>query len=274
MNLDELITKYRENGYSLADARSTVCQDIVLNKIAKSNFKAHITVKGGVVMHNISNSSRRATQDLDLDFIRYSLKNEAIMEFIKRLNKTKDGIQVIVEGNIEDLNHQDYDGKRVYIRLIDNYNNYIDSKLDIGVHKNFDIEQDEYYFNLASMKDSVCLLINSKEQIFTEKLKSLLKFGVRSTRYKDLFDFYYLISETKLNKTKLIKNIDILIFEDKSIYENNFNDIRKRLNNIFKSPVFKRNLDNPKANWLDVNIDVVIKTILNYIVELEETIKI
>ena len=34
--------------------------------------------------------------------------------------------------------------------------------------------------------------INSKEQMFTEKLRSLLKFGPNSTRYKDIFDMVYL----------------------------------------------------------------------------------
>ncbi len=33
-----------------------------------------------------------------------------------------------------------------------------------------------------------------------EKLKSLLKFGIRTTRYKDIFDIYYLINNTNINK--------------------------------------------------------------------------
>lgn len=211
MNLDELITSYREDGYSLLDARSTVCQDIILSKISKSNFKNHITIKGRVVMHNISNSFRRATQDIDIDFIKYSLSDEAIREFIKRLNSVNDGVEIIIDGNIEVLHHQDYDGKRVYVKLVDRFDNSIDNKLDIGVHKRFEIEQDEYYFNLNSIEGSINLLINSKEQIFTEKLKSLLKFGIHSARYKDLFDFYYLISNTEINRNELLKIIDINI---------------------------------------------------------------
>lgn len=56
-------------------------------------------------------------------------------------------------------------------------------KLDIGVHKYFDMEQDEYYFDFNIIDESVSLLINSKEQIIVEKLKSLLKFGITSTRF-------------------------------------------------------------------------------------------
>ena len=36
------------------------------------------------------------------------------------------------------------------------------------------------------------LLINSDEQMLAEKLRSLLKFGSFSTRYKDVYDIYYL----------------------------------------------------------------------------------
>lgn len=268
MNIDELITKYREEGYTLIDARSTVCHDIILSKISKSKFKEHITIKGGVVMHNISKSMRRATQDLDMDFIKYSLSDNAVREFINRLDKVDDGIKIEIDGNIEELRHQDYSGKRVFIKVSDAYGNTLDNKLDLGVHKQFDIEQDEYYFNLNFMSDSVDLLINSKEQIFTEKLKSLLKLGFRSGRYKDLFDFYYLINNTKLDKKKLIKCFNVLIYQDEDMKENDITDIYSRLRSIFLSRVYRSNLNNPKNNWLDIGIDETINSVLKYIEEL------
>ena len=265
MNIDELITEYRNSGYSLQDARSTVCHDIILSKISKSKFKEHITIKGGVVMHRISKSMRRATQDLDMDFIKYSLSDEAIKNFISRLNTVNDGISISIIGNIEELKHQDYSGKRVYIELNDEYGNKLNNKIDLGVHKEFDIEQDEYYFNLNFIDDTVSLLINSKEQIFTEKLKSLLKLGFRSGRHKDLFDFYYLINETKLNKEKLLKCFKVLIYQDKLMKENNIEDIYERLNSIFSSNIYRNNLNNPKNNWLDISVDESISSVFEYI---------
>lgn len=160
-----------------------MCQDIILIKISKSGFKEHITIKGGVVMHNISKDKRRATRDMDMDFIKYSLDDNSIREFIDKLNKVNDGINIDIIGNITKLHHQDYNGERVNIKLSDEFNNKIDSKLDIGAHKEFDVEQDDYCFDLGVINQNISLLINSKEQIFVEKLKSLLKFGVRSTRY-------------------------------------------------------------------------------------------
>ena len=79
------------------------------------------------------------------------------------------------------------------------------------MYKNFDIKQDEYCFNLEAINESAILVINSKEQIICEKLKSLLRFGIRTTRYKDIFDIYYLINNTIINKDDLLNIINILI---------------------------------------------------------------
>lgn len=93
--------KYRGEGYSERNADARVCQDIVLKAIARSNLGRNVTIKGGVVMRSIIGNVRRATEDLNLDFIRYSLEDESIRVFIS-----------------------------------------IESKIDLGVHANMNIEQD------------------------------------------------------------------------------------------------------------------------------------
>lgn len=98
MNLNDLINEYMELGYKRIEASSKVCQDIILNKISECDFKNNITIKGGVVMHNISKDVRRATRDLDLDFIKYSLADDAIINFISKLNKVNDGIIITIIG--------------------------------------------------------------------------------------------------------------------------------------------------------------------------------
>jgi predicted nucleotidyltransferase component of viral defense system len=275
MNIREAIITYQRHGYEYADAESKVSQDIILSKIESSRYKNNITIKGGVVMHNISNDIRRATRDLDIDFIRYSLEEESIKNFISALNNGEDNIKIEIVGKIMPLHHQDYDGKRVHIKINDNYGNTIFTKLDIGVHKLFELKQDEYCFDLSLINKKVNLIINSKEQIFVEKLKSLLKMGIRSTRYKDLFDFYYLINIAGLDKEKLIKSIEILIFNDNIMRENSMLDIFNRLNSILKSRRYLNNLNNPVVNWLDIPIDDAIDSVLNFIEDLsKETVDV
>ena len=264
MDIYELVNKYVDAGYSEYDAIPKVAQDIALIKIGNSKYSKNITVKGGVVMHNISKDIRRATQDMDIDFIKYSLEDKSIRDFIKALNNTDDGVKIKITGKIEPLHHQDYDGKRVYIELTDKNKYSISSKLDIGVHKYFDIEQDEYYFDFNIIDKSVSLLINSKEQIIVEKLKSLLKFGITSTRFKDIFDFYYLINNENLDKDKLIKFIDILIFQDETMRENELKDIHIRLVNVLNNNRFQSRINTANNNWLEIPIKDVIDNVLEY----------
>ena len=221
-------------------------------------------------MHSISKDLRRATRDMDLDFIKYSLEDNSIIRFIAELSNVDDGIKIEIDGEIKELHHHDYDGKRVNIELFDKYGNKLKTKLDIGVHKLLDIKQDEYCFDLSIINKNANLLINSKEQIFVEKIKSLLKLGFRSTRYKDLFDFYYLINKTELDKEKLMNCFNILIFKDETMRENNIEDVVNRLQMTFNSNAYRNHLSNPKNNWLDITVDDAIMSVLKYIKSLGE----
>ena len=84
-DLELLADEFRKEGYSDQNAEARVCQDIVLKAIAESDLSRNVTIKGGVVMRSITGNIRRATQDMDLDFIRYSLNEDAIRQFIDKL---------------------------------------------------------------------------------------------------------------------------------------------------------------------------------------------
>ena len=265
MNIEKIRQEYMKDGYTRANAIAKVCQDIILNEIAKSPYFKNVTIKGGVVMHSISNDKRRATRDIDLDFIKYSLEDTAIASFIDKLNNNEDGITIKMDGKPEPLHHQDYDGKRVNVIVNDSYNNSMKSKLDIGVHKNFDIKQEEYCFDLNAINTTATLFINSVEQIFIEKLKSLLKFGALSTRYKDIFDFYYLINNTNIDKGKFNKYIVEIIYNDESMKEQNMNDVISKIKVLFSNKIFIANLNDAKNNWLAIPTDKVLENILEFL---------
>ena len=215
----------------------------------------------------ISKDRRRATQDLDIDFIRYSLDDTAICTFIEKLND-KD-IKLKIVSPIKKLHHQDYDGKRVFIEISDNFGNEFSTKIDIGVHKDIDIEQDEICFDLGTNASNVTLLANSKEQICVEKIKSLLKFGITSTRYKDVFDIYYLINVNNFNKNRFLKYMDKLIFKDNLVDENNMIEVKESLVLTLSNNRFKSMINIAKNNWLELSIEDVITSILEFISSLE-----
>jgi len=265
MNLNDVRNSYISENYDFLDASSKTCQDVILSKISKSTLSKNITIKGGVIIQHISSDKRRATRDFDLDFIKYSLSNDSIKMFIDTLNKVNDGITINIVEPIEELSHQEYEGKRVVIELVDVQNNIIKTKLDIGIHHNINIKQEEYCFDLDNIGENVTLLINSKEQIFAEKLRSLLKLGRFSTRYKDLFDFYYLISVAGLDKEKLMLCLDELIFCEENMKEKNIDDIHKRLSGIFQNKSYLEKAGTARNNWLELPITNVTEKILNFL---------
>lgn len=128
--------------------------DIILCGIANSSLNRNVTIKGGVVMRNLSKDARRATQDIDICF----------------------------------------------------------------------------------QEDSVSLLMNSCEQILTEKIKSFLRFGTRSTRYKDIFDIFYL--SERVNVEKLKQCIQRFIYEDDTLPVKSSADIGKRMTAVLTNERF------------------------------------
>lgn len=198
-------------------------------------------------MRSISHNARRATQDIDVDFIRYSLDDDSIKRFVEKLNNIE-GLKIELYGQLEELKQQDYHGKRAYIKITDSFGFEVTSKIDLGVHKHLDIKQEEFCFDIALQNDSVSLLVNSKEQMFTEKLRSILKFGTHSTRYKDIFDLYWLSG--KLDNKELLHCFNIYIFSDLGMKENTITDIQQRIRKVLENQNFRKLVSGSKKTGL------------------------
>ena len=262
MDLQELMDAYYEEGLTRELAASRVCQDIVLKAIAEGPLSRNVTIKGGVVMRSLTNNNRRATRDIDLDFIHYSLDDVAIREFVKRLNCI-DGISIDMDDTITELKHQDYHGKSIEVRISDESGNTVKSKIDIGVHKHMEIDQDEYCFDVCLDDDGATLLKNTVEQSFVEKLRSLLKFGSSSRRYRDLYDMFYLRNVT--SDEKMNDMIRILIFDDSEMFENTMDDIINRLHQTFKDEQYLRRVSASRQRWIDNDIHEIAEGIVTYL---------
>ena len=265
MNLQEMIAMYYEEGLTSELASARVCQDIVLKAISEGTLNKNVTIKGGVVMRSLTNNNRRATRDIDLDFIHYSIEDETIREFVKKLDCIQ-GIKLEIVGEIETLKHQDYHGKSIKVRITDEENTWIESKIDIGVHKHLELEQEEYYFDICMDDQGVSLLKNSKEQSFVEKLRALLIFGVNDKRYKDIYDIYYL--KEYINRDKLLQYIKVLIFDDALMREDSMEDIVRRVENSFRDKNYLKRISSSRQRWLDESIEDITNGIVVFLKEL------
>lgn len=263
-NIRKWIDDYKNKGYSEANAEARVCQDIVLKAIEQSSLSRNVTIKGGVVLRSLTGNIRRATQDLDIDFIKYPLEDHAIRTFISKLNCFNE-IAIVMTGKIEELKQQDYHGRRVFIKITDSDENMITSKIDLGVHKNLYINQEEYCFDICFNEDGASLFINSKEQMFAEKLRSLLKFGAFSTRYKDVFDICYL-SEV-IDRDLLVNCIKTYVLDDPGMKENTMIDISKRVKQTFSNKRYVKQLSTSDKNWLNMDVEKILNKISIFLEE-------
>ena len=255
-----------ESGYSDDAAYARIAHDILLKAVRDSGFHDHLTVKGGVVMSSLTDVARRATMDMDLDFLRYPLANDAIRKFVSGLNRVAP-CRIRISGKIETLRQQEYKGKRIHLTLIDEAGASIETKMDIGVHARTDVEQHDRSFRIVVDDSEVSLLANPNEQIFVEKLKSLLRFGSASTRFKDIFDMYYLAGRAKRDVVE--KLLQSYIFDDTGMRENTIPDILARLGRIFRNKTFMRNLARPINAWLDLPAEDAASAIVAFLSSME-----
>ena len=264
MDLRQIRDTYIDDGLDYQNATARTCRDVVLSLISASRMANHVTVKGGVVMQQISGDKRRATRDLDLDFVRYPMTDEAIRSFIRTLCPSDMDATLEIVGPIEDLKHQDYHGKRVHLRITDGSGTSMDAKLDLGVHDKLPLEQQELWFDTALQDEGIALMANGKEQICVEKLRSLMRFGAASTRFKDVFDVYYLLCREGVDASAFDQAMRILVYDADDMRENGPADAHARLSRVFNDRRFRRNLANARNNWLDANVDKVVSGILAF----------
>jgi len=111
------------------------------------------------------------------------------------------------------------------------------------------------------------LLMNSKEQIFAEKLRALVKFGTFSGRVKDIFDLCYLSDHVESGR--LLKCVHTFILDDPEMFENDMNDVIQRIEKIFSDRDFMKSVENSrKDNWLGMKTADAFSNLLEFLKKL------
>ena len=266
--LSAQIAELVDAGYSSDTAQAKVAHDIVLLAMHRCGFKAKSTVKGGVVMSSLTGDIRRATMDMDIDFIGYSISESSGKRFVTRLVKAMPEIQLDMVGASVELKHADYHGRRIYLSVKDSsIRRALRTKIDIGVEKNRDVVQMDFSFKNNSGEGNADLQANSPEQIFAEKLLSLLRHDVSSNRPKDIFDMYYLSGV--VDKGLLKKYITLIIYDNPRCRIGNHAEMMRLLGLTFGLMAFSGRLTNVRANWLQLPGEIVLESLMKFLEALQ-----
>jgi len=262
--LNEQIAELVDAGYSRDTAQAKVAHNIVLLAMSRCGFKTKSTVKGGVVMSSLTGDVRRATMDMDIDFIGYSISEISVKRFVARLDKSLPDVRIAMVGSSMELKHADYRGRRIYLSVKDDsMHRALRTKVDIGVEANMDIVQMDFSFENNSGEGNADLQANSPEQIFTEKLLSLLRHGAGSNRPKDVFDMHYLsgVVDTGLLK----KYIAVVIYDNPRCRVGSHAEMIRLLRLIFALKAFSGKLTNSRSNWLQLPGPEVLDSLLKFV---------
>lgn len=211
----------------------------VLMRLEKSKYKDNIILKGGVLLSSIIGEDLRTTKDIDAT--------------LKSLPLNMDSIRKIF-GEILSLNIDDNVNFEITsikdIRLEDEYGGF---KINVKgtfdkIRTNFFIEittgdvitprEIKYKYNSIFEDKKISIMAYTIETIIAEKFESIISKNITTTRAKDFYDLYMLMSKEKINNENLVKAIENTF--DKRNTEFDINEFKEIVELLEESNTLKR----------------------------------
>ena len=259
MNLKDIVDSIREDGFKLNRAKVKACQEIFMMKLSCSKYRDSVLLKGGTIMYQLTKEQRRSTEDLDVDLMKISISDQNLITVFNHIGAIDVGLGIqfeVIVDKITPLKHEAYEGKRLILLFTDDLNNTLSLKLDIGVHTQYHVEQDKLIFDITCSDKGVELLANPIEQMIVEKTSSFIKFGVLSTRMKDLFDIYYLIKNQTYSKQKVLELIHLYFVNTGQVQS--LDQYLNSMKGLLESEIFIGNFSR-SDNWTGIDFNTILE---------------
>lgn len=182
----------------------------VLMRLEKSKYRNNIILKGGVLLSSIIGEDLRTTKDIDATLKSLPLNIDTIKNIFEEILT----IDIDDNVNFEIVSIKD-------IRLEDEYGGF---KINVKgtfdkIRTNFSIEittgdiitprEIKYKYNSIFENKKINIMAYTVETVISEKFHSIITRNITSTRAKDFYDLYILLTEhrDKINNTNLLKAV-------------------------------------------------------------------
>jgi hypothetical protein len=260
----------KEKNRDPADLWQTLTLERFLVRLAKSEYREHFVLKGGILLSKYIEIGRETT---DLDFLAMKISNEVnglkiVFEKIASID-LQDGF-TFKEIKASELTHphMGYPGLEVAMMA---YFGKTRFKVTIDIGFGDIVDSIEYSVPLTTyskgglFEENVMLTCYPKEFIIAEKLETVIHRGSFNSRMKDFHDLYSMISSKPFLGN--VEGIIRLVFEHRetnlilpiSYQEDDMN----RLQNFWNG--YLRNLRAENLIFLPENVADVISTINNWL---------
>lgn len=174
-------------------------------RLSKTTIRENLIVKGGTLISQYLGLSKRSTMDIDLTMLGAKLSEHTITQYLGMVFKVDldDDIGWDLK-SIAPIRHDDmYGGFRV--KLIATYKGIIvPFSIDISTGDAITPEpQDFIFMSRFTPNGNFRIKAYTIETVLAEKVDAILSLGVLSTRPRDYYDTYMILSTVKYDNARL-----------------------------------------------------------------------
>lgn len=255
MNPQEMSWKARINRYAKEHgiAPQVVLQNIMferfLRRLASSDYKNHFVLKGGVLVAAIVGLDYRSTMDIDTTLQHYPLSEDALTHAIHEITSIDENDDTVYRLiRIESIRQEDeYGGLRIHMQA---QSGSIVVPFSMDVSTGDAITPQPVEMKLPSFFEGlspVHVWSYNVETIIAEKIETILRRGVLSTRPRDFYDVHILTHTRNLDYDVLKQAVRRTAQHRNS--EGNIDRWREIMEVIATSPMLRRHWEKYRSSF-------------------------
>ena len=174
-------------------------------RLSKTTIRENLIVKGGTLISQYLGLSKRSTMDIDLTMLGAKLSEDTITRYLSMVFKVDLDDDLSWElKSIAPIRHDDmYGGYRV--KLIASYKGIVvPFSIDISTGDAITpAPQDFIFMSRFTPNGNFRIKAYTIETVLAEKIEAILSLGVLSTRPRDYYDTYMILSIVKYDNARL-----------------------------------------------------------------------
>jgi predicted nucleotidyltransferase component of viral defense system len=188
--LKDLSVKY---GITPQATLQMYCLERLLDRIAVSRFRDYFVIKGGFLIASILGIGNRSTMDIDVTVKGFGVNYENIGSAFKEICNIDITDQLFFSFNrIEEIReNDDYLGLRVFVECRYGKMN-VPLTVDLTTGDTIIPPEIEYMYKCVFDDKMIPVWAYPLENVFAEKLDTIISRGVANTRTRDFYDVYTL----------------------------------------------------------------------------------
>ena len=174
------------------------CLERLLDRIAVSRFRNHFVIKGGFLIASILGIGSRSTMDIDATIKGFSVSYENVGSAFREICGVDIADQLTFSfERIEEIREKDdYLGLRVFVECRYGKMN-VPLTVDLTTGDTIIPHEIEYMYKCVFDDKMIPIIAYPLENVFAEKLDTIISRGVANTRTRDFYDVYTLYALKK-----------------------------------------------------------------------------